>query len=62
MLLQHKKYSELIILYQTNGLHTKALRFMKEQASQPDSSLKGFHRTRNYLQQLGLIHIFFEHL
>ncbi|XP_077303016.1 vacuolar protein sorting 39 [Arctopsyche grandis] len=57
VLLQHKKYSELIILYQTNGQHTKALQFMKDQAKQSDSSLKGFHRTKNYLQHLGAEHI-----
>ncbi|XP_068628376.1 vam6/Vps39-like protein [Battus philenor] len=54
---QHGKHSELIILYQTKGQHTKALQLLKEQAKQPDSSLKGYHRTKNYLQHLGADHI-----
>ncbi|CAK1543127.1 unnamed protein product [Leptosia nina] len=56
-LLQHGKHSELIILYQTKGQHTKALQLLREQAGQPDSSLKGYHRTKNYLQHLGAKHI-----
>ncbi|CAG4945545.1 unnamed protein product [Parnassius apollo] len=56
-LLQHGKHSELIILYQTKGQHTKALQLLREQAKQPDSSLKGYHRTKNYLQHLGADHI-----
>ncbi|XP_050677422.1 vam6/Vps39-like protein [Leptidea sinapis] len=56
-LLQHGKHSELIILYQTKGQHTKALQLLKEQAKQADSSLKGYHRTKNYLQNLGAEHI-----
>ncbi|CAH2041395.1 unnamed protein product, partial [Iphiclides podalirius] len=56
-LLQHGKHSELIILYQTKGQHTKALQLLREQAKQPDSSLKGYHRTKNYLQHLGAEHI-----
>ncbi|CAF4855845.1 unnamed protein product [Pieris macdunnoughi] len=54
---QHGKHSELIILYQTKGQHTKALQLLREQASQPDSSLKGYHRTKNYLQHLGAEHL-----
>lgn len=54
MLLQYGKHSELIILYETKGQHTKALQLLKEQATQPDSSLKGYQRTKNYLQRLGL--------
>ncbi|XP_049875030.1 vam6/Vps39-like protein [Pectinophora gossypiella] len=56
-LLQHGKHSELIILYQTKGQHTKALQLLREQAKQPDSSLKGYHTTKNYLQHLGAEHI-----
>ncbi|KAM3961523.1 vacuolar protein sorting 39 [Aphomia sociella] len=56
-LLQHGKYSELIILYQTKGQHTKALQLLREQAKQPDSSLKGYSRTKNYMQNLGAEHI-----
>lgn len=56
-LLQHGKHSELIILYQTKGQHQKALQLLREQAKQPDSSLKGYHRTKTYLQHLGTEHI-----
>ncbi|XP_028037182.1 vam6/Vps39-like protein [Bombyx mandarina] len=56
-LLQHGKHSELIILYQTKGQHTKALQLLREQAKQPDSSLEGYRGTKNYLQQLGAEHI-----
>ncbi|XP_041981477.1 vam6/Vps39-like protein [Aricia agestis] len=52
-LLHHGKHSELIILYQFKGQHTKALQLLRDQAKQPDSSLKGYNRTKNYLQQLG---------
>lgn len=50
---KHLKYSELIILYQTKGLHHKALELLQKQASQPDSSLRGHERTVQYLQTLG---------
>lgn len=56
-LLHHGKHSELIILYQTKGQHTKALQLLREQAKQPDSTLEGYRRTKNYLQQLGAEHI-----
>lgn len=52
-LLAHGKHSELIILYQTKGQHTKALQLLREQAKQTDSSLRGYDYTKNYLQQLG---------
>lgn len=54
MLLQHGKYSELIILYQTKGQHRKALELLRDQAKEPDSSLEGYQGTKNYLQQLGM--------
>ena len=50
---QHGKCSELIILYQTKGQHTRALQLLRERAAQPDSSLRGHARTKNYLQHLG---------
>ncbi|XP_045536807.1 vam6/Vps39-like protein [Papilio machaon] len=56
-LLQHGKHSELIILYRTKGQHTKALQLLREQAKQADSSLKGYHPTKSYLQSLGSEHI-----
>nr|CAD7463732.1 unnamed protein product [Timema tahoe] len=54
---RHHKYSELIILYQTKGLHLKALELLEKQADQPESSLRGFHRTIQYLQHLGKEHM-----
>ncbi|XP_011210738.2 vam6/Vps39-like protein [Bactrocera dorsalis] len=50
---KHDKISELIILYQMNGKHKKALELLKAQASVEGSSLYGYDRTIKYLQQLG---------
>lgn len=50
---KHHKYSELVILYQTKGLHHKALELLQKQADQADSSLRGHERTVQYLQNLG---------
>ncbi|XP_017486176.1 PREDICTED: vam6/Vps39-like protein [Rhagoletis zephyria] len=50
---KHDKISELIILYQMNGKHKKALELLKAQASVEGSSLYGHDRTIKYLQQLG---------
>jgi len=50
---KHQKYSELIILYQTKGLHRKALELLQKQAEYPDSTLHGYERTLQYLQHLG---------
>ncbi|KAM7360062.1 vacuolar protein sorting 39 [Cochliomyia hominivorax] len=52
-LLKHDKISELIILYQTNGKHKKALELLQSQATKEGSSLYGYERTIRYLQQLG---------
>lgn len=54
---RHQKYSELIILYQTKGLHRKALELLQKQADLPESPLFGHERTLNYLQHLGKDHI-----
>jgi len=54
---KHQKYSELIILYQTKGLHRKALELLQKQAEYPDSTLQGYERTLQYLQHLGKDHI-----
>ncbi|XP_021925898.1 vam6/Vps39-like protein isoform X1 [Zootermopsis nevadensis] len=54
---KHQKYSELIILYQTKGLHRKALELLQKLADHPDSSLHGYERTLQYLQHLGKDHI-----
>lgn len=56
-LLKHDKISELIILYQTNGKHKKALELLKSQATKKGSSLYGSERTIRYLQQLGSSHL-----
>lgn len=53
ILKKHKKYSELIILYETKGLHHRALELLEKQADQADSSLRGHERTVQYLQHLG---------
>lgn len=57
MLKKYEKHSELIILYQTKGLHKKALELLQKQSSQPESSLQGHLRTVFYLQNLGRDHI-----
>ena len=53
ILKKHRKYSELIILYQTKGLHQKALELLEKQAEQQDSPLRGVDKTIQYLQNLG---------
>ncbi|XP_075145263.1 vacuolar protein sorting 39 [Haematobia irritans] len=55
-LLKHDKISELIILYQTNGQHKKALELLRTQATKEGSNLYGNERTIRYLQQLGPSH------
>ncbi|PSN56238.1 Vam6/Vps39-like protein [Blattella germanica] len=52
---KHHKFSELIILYQTKGLHRKALELLQKQADQPDSTLHGYERTLQYLQHIGWV-------
>lgn len=47
-----EKLSELIILYEVNGEHRKALEFLQSHAEVEGSSLCGFERTVNYLQKL----------
>ncbi|KAL9890338.1 vacuolar protein sorting 39 isoform 1-T1 [Glossina fuscipes fuscipes] len=54
---KHDKMSELIILYQTNGKHRKALELLQAQAIKEGSSLYGHERTIRYLQQLGSSHL-----
>lgn len=48
-----QKYSELIIFYNTRGLHKKALNLLKDHRQRDDSPLKGRERTVTYLQNLG---------
>lgn len=52
-LLQYQKYPELIILYQTNGQHEKALGFLEKLSKENDSSFEATERTIKYLQSLG---------
>ncbi|XP_050533096.1 vam6/Vps39-like protein isoform X2 [Daktulosphaira vitifoliae] len=54
---KYKKYSELIILYQTKGLHSKALELLQKQSENSDSNLKGPQRTIQYLQNIGSTNI-----
>lgn len=50
-----RKDSELVILYQTKGLHDKALELLKKQSSVEDSPLWGTAPIVHYLQNLGNI-------
>jgi hypothetical protein len=50
---RYLKYPELIILYQTKGLHQKALSLLRSQADVADSPLRGIDTTIHYLQNLG---------
>lgn len=51
-----RKDSELVILYQTKGLHDKALELLKKQSIVEDSPLWGTAPTVHYLQNLGKEH------
>lgn len=57
VLMKHKKYNELVILYQTKGLHKKALDLLLRQAQKSSGLLKGHQRTVQYLQHLGHEHL-----
>ncbi len=55
---RHHKHAELIILYQTRGLHRKALELLKKHNSNTEdfgSPLSHHERTIQYLQHLGKI-------
>lgn len=54
---RHHKYAELIILYQTRGLHRKALELLKKHGLKTEdfgSPLAHRERTIQYLQHLGM--------
>ncbi|XP_063375060.1 vam6/Vps39-like protein [Cydia amplana] len=53
ILTAHEKFTELVILYQTKGLHRKALQLLKDQAKHSDFGQMGHRMTIEYLQQLG---------
>lgn len=48
----------MIILYQTKGLHSKALELLQKQSDDWDSNLKGPERTIQYLQNIGNLLVF----
>ena len=59
---RHHKHAELIILYQTRGLHRKALELLKKHNSNTEdfgSPLSHHERTIQYLQHLGKIFFLF---
>jgi len=51
------KFTELVILYNTRGLHRKALELLASHSAREDSQLRGVERTVTYLQNLGPSHI-----
>jgi len=51
------KYIELVIFYNTRGLHREALELLRKHSSKSDSILRGHNRTLTYLQNLGADHI-----
>ncbi|KAK7590664.1 hypothetical protein V9T40_002277 [Parthenolecanium corni] len=53
VLKKHKKYAELILLYETKGLHHRALELLQKQAEQSDSPSKEVEKMIQYLQRLG---------
>ncbi|KAJ8719630.1 hypothetical protein PYW08_011805 [Mythimna loreyi] len=60
VLLHHKKHRDLMILYQTKGLHLKALQLLsllKEQGKEQDTNLDIYQETMKYLKRLGAEHI-----
>lgn len=63
ILKKHKKYAELVILYETKGLHRRALEVLQKIANQPDSTKRDVERMIQYLQRLGLIYdrVYFTH-
>lgn len=58
VLKKHKKYPELIILYETKGLHHKALELLQKLAEQSDSPAKEVEKMIQYLQRLGNYELF----
>lgn len=52
VLKKHRKFEELIILYQTKKQHRSALLLLQSQAEVLGSSLHGYDRTIQYLQHL----------
>lgn len=57
VLVKEKKVNELVLLYQSKGIHKKALDLLLRQADLPSSPLKGPKKTIEYLQKLGADYI-----
>lgn len=49
---KHQKFNELIILYNTRGLHRKALTLMNDHLGKDDSPLGSYKKITDYLQNL----------
>eukprot|EP00051_Salpingoeca_urceolata_P000045 m.32547 g.32547 ORF g.32547 m.32547 type:complete len:927 (-) comp10061_c0_seq2:69-2849(-) len=56
MLMQAKRFRELVDLYRNRGLHEKALALLRAQADQP-GTLSGHTHLQDYLQRLGPTHL-----
>ncbi|KAI7903046.1 CNH domain-containing protein [Cokeromyces recurvatus] len=56
ILMDKKKYKELVDLYNCKGLHGRALDLLEKLGKQSDGPLKGVSPTIRYLQKLGLDH------
>ena len=52
-----RKFPELVIFYNTRGLHEKALKLLHEHSTRLDSPLHGHMKAVLYLQNLGADHI-----
>uniref|UniRef100_A0A914ZRK7 CNH domain-containing protein n=2 Tax=Parascaris univalens TaxID=6257 RepID=A0A914ZRK7_PARUN len=53
ILMEHRKYYELYLLYERRSLHQKALTLLRERAHIPGTVLSGCGLTVQYLQKLG---------
>ncbi|KAF1804913.1 CNH domain-containing protein [Mucor lusitanicus] len=56
ILMDKKKYKELVDLYNCKGLHARALDLLEKLGKQSDGPLRGVLPTIRYLQKLGLDH------
>ncbi|OBZ90217.1 Vam6/Vps39-like protein [Choanephora cucurbitarum] len=56
ILMDKKKYKELVDLYNCKGLHARALDLLEKLGKESDGPLRGVSPTIRYLQRLGLDH------
>ncbi|KAI8366276.1 CNH domain-containing protein [Choanephora cucurbitarum] len=56
ILMDKKKYKELVDLYNCKGLHARALDLLEKLGKESDGPLRGISPTIRYLQRLGLDH------